>query len=115
MKRLFTALALLVMASTVVGDVPVRGYYRQDGTPVRPHYRSDPDGDFYNNWSTYPNVNPYTGKIGTETTPPNSYRRNYFPSDSEETLSWTRILLIIGAIAYFSSGFIKKDEEQKLS
>jgi hypothetical protein len=119
-----------VMASTVLGDVYVRGYYREDGIYVKPHYRSDPDGDFYNNWSTYPNVNPYTGKIGTRTIPPNLYPGGYFDhdaslgsdsargysySDDEGTLSWTRILLVIGAIAYFSSVFIKKDEEQKPS
>lgn len=130
MKRLFAAFVLLMMASTVLGDVYVRGYYRDDGTYVAPHYRSDPDGVFSNNWSTYPNVNPYTGKIGTERTPPNSYPGNYYYNldsgkddrgrayshrDGEGIISWPRILLVIGAIAYFSSAFIKKDEEQKLS
>ena len=33
-------------------DVYVRGYYRKDGTYVRPHYRSAADGNSYNNWST---------------------------------------------------------------
>lgn len=47
------------------GDVSVRGYTRKDGTYVRPHHRSAPDGNFDNNWSTRGNVNPYTGKIGT--------------------------------------------------
>jgi hypothetical protein len=45
--------------------VRVRGYYRKDGTYVRPHYRSNPDGNFGNNWSTTGNINPYTGKRGT--------------------------------------------------
>jgi hypothetical protein len=30
--------------------VPVKGYYRKDGTYVRPHYRSAPDGDKSNNY-----------------------------------------------------------------
>jgi hypothetical protein len=47
------------------GPVWVNGYYRQDGTYVPSHYRSAPDGDPSNNWSNYPNVNPYTGKPGT--------------------------------------------------
>lgn len=130
MKRLFASLALLMMASTVVGNVYVQGYYRQNGTYVRPHYRSDPDGDFSNNWSTYPNVNPYTGKIGTERTPLNSYGDSYFyhhggissdgsggysHSDGEGTSSCVRVLFVIVAIASFSSMFIKKDEEQKMS
>ncbi|HEU4583280.1 MAG TPA: hypothetical protein VFS67_33715 [Polyangiaceae bacterium] len=47
----------------------VRGYVRKDGTYVAPHYRSAPDGNFWNNWSTRGNVNPYTGKPGTRTQP----------------------------------------------
>jgi hypothetical protein len=41
-----------------------RGYHRRDGTYVQPHIRSAPDSS-YNNWSTHPNVNPYTGQQGT--------------------------------------------------
>lgn len=37
---------------------------------VEPHMRSAPDGNFYNNWSTKGNVNPYTGQPGTRVTPP---------------------------------------------
>lgn len=50
---------------TAMADVYVRGYYRSNGAYVAPHYRSDPDGNAWNNWSTYGNVNPYTGKRGT--------------------------------------------------
>jgi peptidoglycan hydrolase-like protein with peptidoglycan-binding domain len=32
---------------------------------VPPHYRSAPDGDPNNNWSSEGNVNPYTGEVGT--------------------------------------------------
>jgi len=59
------ALALPVYAKSV----SVRGYYRKDGTYVRPHMRSSPDGNFWNNWSTKGNVNPYTGEMGTKTSP----------------------------------------------
>ncbi|WP_202798032.1 hypothetical protein [Rickettsiella massiliensis] len=31
---------------------------------VRPHYRSNPDGNFNNNWSKKGNRNPYTGEWG---------------------------------------------------
>lgn len=68
------SLSLLVVLSVAVGqvnagDVYVPGYFRSSGTYVAPHYRSAPDGNFWNNWSTYPNVNPYTGKSGTRVTP----------------------------------------------
>jgi hypothetical protein len=62
-------IALFVLLEFIVpadGAVRVRGYFRKDGTCVRPHYRSYPDGNPYNNWSTYPNINPYTGKQGTK-------------------------------------------------
>jgi hypothetical protein len=54
------------------GDVSVRGYVRKDGTYVQPHMRSAPDGNTQNNWSTYGNVNPYTGKEGTKVDPGSS-------------------------------------------
>ncbi len=44
--------------------VYVRPHVRSNGTFVDGHYRSYPDGNFYNNWSTWPNVNPYTGQRG---------------------------------------------------
>jgi hypothetical protein len=47
-------------------DVPVRGYINRNGTYVQPHMRSAPDGNGYNNWTTRGNVNPYTGRPGTE-------------------------------------------------
>lgn len=47
------------------GSVSIRGHVRKDGTYVAPHFRSAPDGNFYNNWSTKGNVNPYTGQAAT--------------------------------------------------
>ena len=81
MKRLIAAfLALTIMASGIAypGGVYVRGYFRKNGTYVAPHYRSAPDGNFYNNWSTKGNVNPYIGEPGTKVTPPNSYGTRSF-------------------------------------
>jgi len=46
------------------GVVKVRTYVRNDGTPVISHFRTTPDSTTTNNWSEYPNVNPYTGKTG---------------------------------------------------
>lgn len=48
-----------------VGDHFVSGYFRTDGTYVAPHYQTNSDDSFWNNWSSYGNVNPYTGSVGT--------------------------------------------------
>ena len=78
--------ALFVTTSGLaLADTYVRGYFRSNGTYVQPHYRSNPDGNFYNNWSTYPNVNPYTGKVGTRRTP--SYQNLY--NNSFTTPGWS--------------------------
>ena len=45
-------------------NVNVRGHYRQNGTYVRPHYRTSPNSSIYDNWSTKGNTNPYTGRKG---------------------------------------------------
>ena len=47
-------------------DVYVHGYTRRDGTYGQPHYRTSPDSTRNNNYSTYGNVNPYTGQYGTK-------------------------------------------------
>ncbi|MDP4559500.1 hypothetical protein [Kosakonia cowanii] len=59
------------------GGVHVNGYFRSNGTYVQPHYRSAPDHNFYNNWSTRGNINPYTGKMGTKEYPKNSNSYKY--------------------------------------
>lgn len=63
----------LITSLTCYADVSVNGYYRKNGTYVKPHMRSSPDSSFRNNWSTVGNVNPYTGKKGTKTTPTYNY------------------------------------------
>lgn len=42
------------------------GYVKKSGSYVQPHYQTAPDSTKVNNWSSRPNVNPYTGKEGTE-------------------------------------------------
>src|SRR5438128_1003997 len=49
-----------------VGEHYVPGYNRRDGTYVGAHYQTNADGSFWNNWSSYGNVNPHTGKVGTK-------------------------------------------------
>ena len=53
MKKIIIILLVIVFAiPTIVfaKDVHVRGYYRKDGTYVRPHVRSSPDQYRYNNY-----------------------------------------------------------------
>lgn len=74
MKKLAALTALAVVATPAMArDVYVRGYVRSDGTYVAPHMQTAPDSSVYNNWSTRPNVNPYTGREGTRNPVPNPY------------------------------------------
>ena len=68
-------LSVIVLMAVQVASAQVRvsGYHRKDGTYVKPHYRSNPDGNFWNNWSTIGNTNPFTGKAGTRVSPPPGY------------------------------------------
>lgn len=64
MKKTIIAVALLASTSVFAQEY-VNSYTRQDGTFVQGHYRSAPDGNRYNNYSTQGNTNPYTGQQGT--------------------------------------------------
>lgn len=52
-----------------VGDHYVRDYTRRDGTYVQGHYQTNADDSFWNNYSSYGNVNPYTGHTGYKLPP----------------------------------------------
>ena len=55
---------VLTLSTTVIADIHVRGYYKQNGTYVAPHYRSSPNSTTTDNFSTKGNINPYTGQEG---------------------------------------------------
>jgi hypothetical protein len=57
----------LFFLNIIYADVYVSGYTRSNGTYVSGHYRSSPNHTKSDNFSTYGNVNPYTGKVGTKT------------------------------------------------
>lgn len=65
MKLALIGIMALLGASAVNAQVHVRGYTRSNGTYVAPYVRSAPDNSIHNNYSTVPNVNPYSGKVGT--------------------------------------------------
>jgi hypothetical protein len=65
------------LAALGAGDVYVPGYLPEERRLRRSHYRSAPDGNPYNNWSTYPKVNPYTGQQGTPRSSTRSRRGSF--------------------------------------
>ena len=61
----FILCSVFTNAQVNPNDHWVDGYYQQNGTWVPGHYQTDPNGTINDNFSTYPNVNPYTGTQGT--------------------------------------------------
>ena len=65
--KYFMVLFTMLFGFMTFADVYVNGYAKRNGTYVQPHYRSSPDNTSTNNYSTYGNTNPYTGRAGTVT------------------------------------------------
>lgn len=117
-KILVALTAIYAAALPAHADVYVNGYLRSNGTPVAAHYRSNPDGALSNNWSTYPNVNPYTGAIGTRSIP--SYSKTYSwttpskTSPTKSTLSGLPLLCgITVLVLLISSSAVSNKKEQQ--
>ena len=89
MRALLLAGFLALTASSAVAQVSVDGYVRRDGTYVAPHYRSAPNNNIYDNYSTRGNSNPYSGSQGTVNpysyTPPPTYRAPSYNAPSPYT------------------------------
>lgn len=81
-KVAFVVLAVFIFLLPIISyaAVYVHGYYRSNGTYVAPHYRSNPDGNPYNNYSYPGNTNPYTGVTATGN--PDTYLKNYYNTSS---------------------------------
>lgn len=74
MKTLMIAgIALAALGTGAIAQTHVQGHVRRDGTYVAPHWRSNPNSTTTDNWSTRPNLNPYTGQRGTQESVPNRY------------------------------------------
>lgn len=54
-------------------DYYVNGYTKKDGTYVQGHYKTTPNSNMFDNFSTKGNINPYTGKSGYV----DPYKSNY--------------------------------------
>ena len=67
MRRISSlTLVLIFVFSSIAYAGWVRGYTRKDGTYVQGHYRSNPNPTVKDNYSYKDNINPYTGKQGTD-------------------------------------------------
>ena len=78
MKFLSFILFLPIISSinaSVKADVYVDGYFRSNGTYVKPHYRTSPNNTVIDNYSYPGNYNPNNSSTNN-----NSYRNLYSPS-----------------------------------
>jgi hypothetical protein len=100
MKNLLFLIAFLFTTALSFAQVSVRGYYRSNGTYVQAHQRTAPNYTRNDNYSTVGNVNPYTGKSGTQprdsyststTYSSSSYSRPTYSTSSYSTPSYSSI------------------------
>ena len=88
-KLMLVTIGLTVLASIDDAEarrIKVRGYFRKDGTYVKPHYRTAPDSKPYNNYSYPGNYNPNTGRYSTGN--PSTYLNRYYSRTTPSTSSW---------------------------
>jgi hypothetical protein len=73
--------AIFGISSNATAQDFVNGYYRSNGVNVPPYFRLAPYGRFYNNWSTFGNINPFAGRFGTTIYPLSNYGDGVFARD----------------------------------
>lgn len=59
-------LTLILFSSFAFADTYVRGHFKKNGTYVNGYHRTSPNKTKSDNYSTYGNTNPYTGKPGSK-------------------------------------------------
>lgn len=64
MIKVFSILTLCIAITSTAAfaDTNVKGYYRNDGTYVRPHVRSSPDAVKWNNYGPSKGVDMHNGR-----------------------------------------------------
>ena len=60
---LFVLLSIITISAFCNAQVRVKGYYRKDGAYVRPHVRSNPDGNPYMRLKATPMCSSSKGRI----------------------------------------------------
>ena len=101
MKNIIILVALLT-SSSVFADVFVNGYFKRNGIYVQPHFRSSPDISTFNNYSSWGNINPYTGKWGTSNPVTQEiYKtyRNFRAPTIYSVMPYTPIIPFVGGIS----------------
>lgn len=63
-KLLLICLLAILTGSFKAQPTRVKGYRKKNGTYVAPHMKTKPNNTEKDNYSSKPNVNPYTGKKG---------------------------------------------------
>lgn len=66
MKQILLIAAMTVFSASALADTWVKGHTRKDGTYVEGHYRSSPNSNRYDNYSSQGSSNPYTGQRGSQ-------------------------------------------------
>jgi hypothetical protein len=95
-------LATLLTSTSVFADVFVNGYFKRNGIYVQPHFRSSPDISTFNNFSSWGNINPYTGKWGTSNPVTQEiYKtyRNFRAPKIYSIMPYTPIIPFVGGIS----------------
>jgi len=60
------SLLTISLFSSAFASTRVSGYTKKNGTYVAPSYRSSPNKNKLDNYSSKGNYNPYSGKVGTK-------------------------------------------------
>ena len=65
MKKLISLIIIAALSPFAIADEYVPGYVRRDGKIVEGYFRSSPNGNALDNYSTRGNFNPNTGRVST--------------------------------------------------
>ncbi|QYS87651.1 hypothetical protein JJC03_07585 [Flavobacterium oreochromis] len=116
MRKNIYLLFLIFTFTTFIAQVnpnynSVRGYYKSNGTYVEPYNRTNPNNTNTDNYSTRPNINPWTGKRGT-ITPDYEYNTktnyNYSNNNNSNTNTYKELNSSVSVYSnYGESGYIK--------
>ena len=85
----FSILGTISFGQVNSSSTYVNGYTKSNGTYVQGHYKTTPNNTINDNYSTKPNVNPYTGKQGTASPSYNQPQSTYKSSSSGSKPTYT--------------------------
>lgn len=106
-------LVLFLASSSVFADVFVNGYFKRNGIYVQPHFRSSPDISTFNNYNSWGNINPYSGKWGSSNPVTQEiYKtyRNFRVPTIYSVMPYTPIIPFVGGISGGASGEFRNSD-----